>query len=99
MAAREMIEVENVNHPGTSSRVDAEKYRAMRNVLLAVLPQAEPGRTQQEMLEGAVDRAPEGLWPGGAKVAWWVKTVQLDLEAKGLVVRDASTKPTRWRRV
>jgi hypothetical protein len=35
--------------------------------------------------------------PGGAKAGWWVKTVQLDLEAKGIVVRDGG-RPLRWSR-
>jgi hypothetical protein len=35
--------------------------------------------------------------PGGAKAGWWVKTVQLDQEAKGSVVREPG-KPLRWHR-
>ena len=31
-----------------------------------------------------------------AKAGWWTKCVQLDLEAKGVVVREGS-KPIRWR--
>ena len=31
------------------------------------------------------------------KAGWWMKGVQLDLEAKGLMVRDGG-KPLRWRR-
>jgi len=38
---------------------------------------------------------PESLFPGGAKSGWWAKTVQLDLEAKDIVVREHS-KPLRW---
>lgn len=33
----------------------------------------------------------------GAKAMWWSKTVQLDLEAKGLLGREQS-KPLRWHR-
>jgi hypothetical protein len=40
---------------------------------------------------------PQNLYPGGAKVGWWAKTVQLDLEAKGAIARE-STKPLRWHR-
>lgn len=28
----------------------------------------------------------------------WVECAQLDLEAKGLVLRDRTAKPLRWRR-
>jgi len=40
---------------------------------------------------------PSDPFEGAAKADWWLKTVQLDLEAKGVVARD-KTKPTRWRR-
>jgi hypothetical protein len=30
---------------------------------------------------------------------WWAKSVQLDLEARRLVVRDKRSKPLRWRKV
>ena len=32
------VRIENVNHPGTSTSVDAGPYNAMREALLAVLP-------------------------------------------------------------
>jgi hypothetical protein len=41
---------------------------------------------------------PADLFPGGAKAGWWTKTVQLDLEAKGVVIREAASSPLRWRR-
>ncbi|KQW44374.1 MULTISPECIES: hypothetical protein [unclassified Ensifer] len=39
---------------------------------------------------------PDDLFPGGAKAGWWLKAVQLDLEAKG-VLRRENTKPLRLR--
>lgn len=93
-----MIEVENVNVPGRVSNVNAEKYEAMRGVLLKVLPKKPPGLTQAEMGAAVLPLLPQELWPNGDKSMWWVKTVQLDLEAKGLVVRDKNGRPTRWRR-
>ena len=53
-----------------------------------------PGETD---IEREAERLPDDLFPGGEKAGWWTKCVQLDLEAKGLVVRDAG-KPLRWRR-
>jgi hypothetical protein len=29
----------------------------------------------------------EALFPGGAKAGWWMKCVQLDLEARGVLAR------------
>mgnify|MGYP001202635944 CR=1 FL=1 len=93
-----MIEVENIHTPGRTNRVNAEKYRAMRAALMKALPAAAPGLTQAEMGSAVLPYLPEALWPGGEKAMWWVKTVQLDLEAKGLVLRTPG-KPTRWRRM
>jgi len=94
--ASEKIEVENVNHPGKTNRVDAAKYRAARAAMLKLLPKKAPGMTQHEMMVAMRDALPESLFPG-TTTSWWMKTVQLDLEAKGLVVREA-TKPLRWRK-
>lgn len=98
MSKSEMIEVENVNVPGRVSNVNAEKYEAMRGVLLKVLPKEPPGLTQDEMSTGVLPHLPQNLWPNGEKSMWWVKTVQLDLEAKGLLIRSKEGKLTRWRR-
>ncbi len=93
-----MIAVENVNVPGRTSNVDAKKYEAVREVLLEVLPSDGPGSTQAEMRTAVQPRLPQEIWPNGEKSMWWVKTVQLDLEAKGLVRRDTTSRPTRWYR-
>lgn len=93
-----MIAIENVNVPGRTSNVNAEKYAAMRRVLLKVLPKSGAGLTQAEMRDAALPHLPDALWPGGRTAFWWIKTVQLDLEAKGLVVRDPRSTPLRWRR-
>ncbi len=91
------ITVENVNVPGYTTRVDATMYQAMRRALLKVLPAKEPGLTQEEMRRAVLPHLPEELFPGGAKAGWWSKAVQLDLEAKGILTREA-TKPLRWHR-
>ena len=95
--APERIAVENVNQPGQVTRVDAAKYAAMRSALLKALPGKSPGMTQDEMLKAVLRHLPREHFPGGAKASWWAKTVQLDLEAKGLLVREA-TRPLRWHR-
>jgi hypothetical protein len=97
VTARGKVQVETVNVPGYSSRIDAEKYDAMRKALLKVLPKRLPGMLQKEMFEAVIPNLPEVLWPNGEKVNWWAKTVQLDLEAKGFVKRT-DTKPLRWYR-
>ena len=96
--AVERVVVENINTPGRTSRVNAAMYRAMRQAMLQVLPLEAPGLTQADMREAVIPHLPEELYPGGAKAGWWAKTVQLDLEAKGIVSREA-TKPLRWHQV
>ena len=94
-SAGERLVVENVNHPGQKRNVDAAKYRAAKAALLKVLPKAEPGLTQSEMMSAVHKALPPGELRD--KSGWWTKTVQLDLEAKGVIVRDGN-KPLRWRR-
>lgn len=96
--ARARVAVQNVNVPGSSSQVDGIKYEAMRKALLKVLPSRKPGLTQAEMWEQVPPHLPQDEFPGGAKSGWWVKCVQLDLEAKGVIERDRSAKPLRWHR-
>ena len=92
------IAVENINTPGKTTNVDKAKYMAMKNAMLATLPKAAPGMTAKEAKEAAKAHLPEELFPEGATSGWWQKCVQLDLEAKGVVVRE-DTKPLRFHQV
>ena len=91
----EKIEVENVNTPGQTTRVDAAKYNAMRDAMMKVMTKDAPGDTAKDIKEAAKAHLPEDLFPGGATSGWWQKSVQLDLEAKGIVKRS-DTKPLRF---
>jgi hypothetical protein len=93
----EKIEIENVAWPGRTYRVDRAKYEAMRKALLKVLPDTAPGRTVAEAKAKLLPLLPRALFPGGEKAGWWLKAVQLDLEAKGILQREAS-KPLRLHR-
>ena len=89
------IAVENINTPGKITNVDAAKYRAMKDAMLATLPKSPPGMTANASKEAAKPLLPDDLFPAGATSGWWQKCVQLDLEAKGLVIRQ-DTKPLRF---
>jgi hypothetical protein len=91
------IVIENVNVPGSTTRVSKAMYDAMQQAMWKVLPATAPGLTQSEIRDAVVPHLPEDLYPGGAKAGWWAKAVQLDLEAKGTLVREP-TKPLRWHR-
>ncbi|EPJ9702020.1 DUF6958 family protein [Pseudomonas aeruginosa] len=86
------IAIENVNIPGRTERVDRAKYMAMRQALLAVLPDKAPGLKVPHAKEALLPLLPDRLFPGGKTAGWWLKAVQLDLEAKG-VIRRAPIKP------
>jgi hypothetical protein len=48
------IKLENVNHPGHVTPVDANMYRAMRRACLTALPRKSPGRTATEIGERVI---------------------------------------------
>jgi hypothetical protein len=97
MMTRAMTTVQNVLQPGKSYRVDAEKHAVASAALLSVLPDGPPGLTVAEAKARMLPHLPETLFPGGAKAGWWIKSVQLDLEAKGMIARS-STSPLRLHR-
>jgi len=86
----ETIAVENVNVPGLVTNVDAAKYHAMKSAMLRVMPGQQ--MTASDIKDAAKPHLPDDLFPGGATSGWWQKSVQLDLEAKGVIQRHA-TKP------
>lgn len=91
------VEVQNVLQPGKTYRVDADKYAAAKAALLGVMPEA-PGETPAALQKAMLAHLPQDLFPGGEKVGWWMKTVQLDLEAKGIIARGPKA-PVRLFRV
>jgi hypothetical protein len=91
------VHIENVNHPGQLTSVDGPRYRAMREALLEALPGSPPGLTEPHLRGAVLPRLPADLYPRGEKAGWWAKAVQLDLEAKGEIVREPS-RPPRWHR-
>jgi hypothetical protein len=92
------IEVRNITSPNHVTKVDRAKYDAMRAALLAVLPATAPGPTVAEAQAALLPHLDQQLFPGGAKAGWWMKCVQLDLEARGIIAR-APKSPVRLHRV
>lgn len=92
------IEIENINTPGKTEHVDRAKYMAMRETLLSVLPDTGPGIKVADAKAALLPRLPDNLYPEGKTAGWWLKAVQLDLEAKGIIAR-APSKPVQLFRV
>ena len=91
----DMIEVFNINKPGHSSFVRRDKYEEVKRVLKALMPETSPGLTQDEMAMLVVENVSETVFEDKSKSGWWMKTVQLDLEARQVMVRE-KTSPLRW---
>jgi hypothetical protein len=91
------IQIENVLQPGKTYSADAGKYEAMKKAVLAVLPKTSPGLTVADVQQRVLAHLPEDLFPGGAKSGWWMKAVQLDLEAKDIIRRE-KTSPVKLHR-
>ena len=92
------VAIENVIRPEKTYNVDSEKYEAMRKAFLKALPKSAGAMTLAEIRKGVMAHLSEELFPDGAKAGWWMKAVQLDLEAKGIVKRE-KTSPIRLRKV
>ena len=92
--ADDKITIQSVTSPGHVQRVDRSKYVAMREALMAVLPGERPGITVAEAKAVLLQRLPQALFTGGDKAGWWLKAVQLDLEAKGVIERGPD-RPVR----
>ena len=91
------ILVQNVGQPGKTYSVDADKFMAMRQAVMAVCPDAPPGLTPAEIIAAVTPHLPDALFPGGDTAGWWVKSVQLDLEAKGILKRAPKAPVRLWR--
>lgn len=92
------VDMLNISSPGHVVRVDKAKYDAMTAALLAVVPEQAPGLTVAAIKAAVLPRLPDDLFPGGAKAGWWLKGVQLDLEARGVIARE-NVKPLRLHRI
>ncbi len=91
------IEVQNVLQPGKTYRVDAIRFNAMRAAFLTALPSTPPGLMVAEVKLALLPHLPQDLFPSGEKAGWWMKSVQLDLEAKGIVQRGENSPVRLWR--
>jgi hypothetical protein len=97
MSTKQKTKIQNVLQPGKTYTVDAAKYEAMKTAFLAVMPKSPPGMTPLDVSREVRPLLPQDLFLGGEKAGWWVKAVQLDLEAKGVITR-ASKAPVRiWK--
>lgn len=86
--------IEVLTREGKPWRVNKAKFEDMKQALMAVLPDTPPGLKVAEAKEALLARLDPELFPGGDKAGWWLKAVQLDHEARGLIAR-AEKPPVR----
>ncbi|MGL4488791.1 MAG: DUF6958 family protein [Rhizobiaceae bacterium] len=91
------LKIENVLQPGKTYTVDADKFEAMKAALMKVVPSSPPGLTPAEIQKAVLPHLPQDLFPGGEKVGWWMKAVQLDQEAKKVLARSEKPPVRLWK--
>lgn len=94
MTDDDKIMIESITSPHRTERVSKVKYMAMRHALLAALPDTAPGLTVAEANQAILPHLSQQDFPEISKAGWWLKAVQLDLEAKGIIMRGPG-KPVR----
>ena len=97
MAKTAKLKIENVLQPGKTYSVDPVMFDAMKTALMIVIPSAPPGMTPAEIQKAVLPLLPTDLFPGGEKVGWWMKAVQLDQEAKKVLVRSNKPPVRLWK--
>lgn len=69
------------------TRIDRDKYEDMRRAMLAVIREAgREGAGFSELPDAVLNQLDPEIFEG-ASVMWYVTTVKLDLEARGLIER------------
>ena len=86
--------IEILTLEGKPWRVNGAKFENMRKTLMTVLPLEAPGMKVSDARDALLPLLDQALFPGGAKAMWWIKAVQLDHEARGLIKR-APGSPVR----
>lgn len=79
------------------TRIDRDKYDAMKKAILAILPRKAEGFAFKELPRAVSAKLPRKVY-GEASVSWYCTTVKLDLEARGLIERVPRSSPQRLRR-
>ena len=90
--------IEVLTREGKPWRVGRARFEDMARAMMKVLPTSAPGMKVADLKAAALPHLDPALFPGGAKAGWWLKAVQLDHEARGLIAR-ADKPPVRLYRL
>jgi len=92
------MKTRNVNKGSRGFSVTPGKYDPIRKAILASVPRDENGVTFKELVASVARRVPPEMFPKRGSVSWYTKVVQLDLEARGQLMRVPGQTPQRIRR-
>lgn len=87
------ITIENPNTGRTDGTIARSFYDPVRQAILDAIGEAD-GLPFAELRNEVARRTPSELWED-ASVGWYTTAVKLDLEAKGLVVKEGSPQILR----
>jgi uncharacterized protein DUF6958 len=93
------MQLKTISTGKTGALVDPEKYDRVRAAILQTLPATDDGMTWAELCERIAPLLPESIFRHMGTVRWYAKAVQLDMEAKGEIVRLSDSRPIRLKRV
>jgi hypothetical protein len=85
------------NQSGPGPRISEDRYNAVRDALLEVVPFSDRGVPIPDLASLIEPLLPKPLFRG-TSISWHVATVKLDLEARELIERVPGSKPLRVRR-
>jgi hypothetical protein len=94
----EIVEALNPQPDKMATRVNKANYDAYRAALLQVIPRTRDGVLFGNLADLVSPKLPAAI-AASTKPMWWVTTVKLDLEARGLIERVPKASPQRLRRV
>ena len=97
MSESEIYEALHPDPAKKGGRVTKATYDAYRDAFLRVLPGDETGIELQPLIDGIVPLLPQEVRESSSP-GWWMMTVKLDLEARGLIERVAGKGKQRVRR-
>lgn len=92
------IQTLNINPGVGGARVNPERYAAVKKAILRAVPRSKQGIAFKDLPKAVARHLPGGKIPGGGSISWYVTTVKLDLEARGLIHRIPGSRPQRLTR-
>ena len=93
-----MIDALNPDRSKAPTRVTKAHYLAYKRALLSCIPKRSEGIRFMDLTDLVAERLPTETLQA-TKPMWWVTTVKLDLEARGLIERVPGKSPQRLRRI